>query len=53
MIMDQEIHYDALGNIVGLDIPKYNVITLEDDLTVVKAERAAQEKQLKAEKETK
>ena len=50
--MDQEIHYDALGNIVGLDIPEYNIITVEDDLTVVKAKRAAQEKQLKAERES-
>lgn len=50
--MDQEIQYDALGNIVGLDIPEYNIITLEDDLTVVKAKRAAQEKQLKAERES-
>ena len=36
---------DELGNIVGKDIPEYNVITEEDDLTVVKAKQEAQEKE--------
>lgn len=35
---------DELGNIIGKDTPEYNVITEEDDLTVVKAKQEAQEK---------
>lgn len=41
-----EIKYDDLGNIVvdGFEIPEYNKITKDDDLTVVKAKKAAQKK---------
>ena len=38
--MDSEIHYHPLGKSVCLDIPKHNVITLEDDATAVEAKRA-------------
>ena len=37
-----EYHYDTFGNIVGYDFPEYNIITRNDDLSVVKAKRAAQ-----------
>lgn len=46
---EENIEYDALGNIVGLDIPEYNVITQEDDLAVTHAKREAQMKQYKEE----
>ena len=41
-----EIKYDNLGNIVadGFEIPEYNKITKDDDLTVVKAKKDAQKK---------
>lgn len=42
---NEKISYDVLGNIIGLDIPKYNVITRDDDLTVIKAKRKAQQEQ--------
>lgn len=42
--MDEEKR-DELGNIIGEDIPEYNVITEDDDLLVAKAKQEAQEKE--------
>jgi hypothetical protein len=38
--------YDSLGNLKGVDVPEYNRITEEDDLSVRKAKIEAQQKSL-------
>ena len=38
--------YDSLGNVQGVDIPEYNKITENDDVTVVNAKRKAQKNSL-------
>ena len=43
---DPNYTYDSLGNVQGVDIPEYNKITENDDITVVNAKRKAQKKSL-------
>ncbi len=38
----KKIVYDAVGNIMGIDIPEYNKITEEDDIQVAKAKKKKQ-----------
>ena len=40
--MIMEITTDELGNIIGLDIPEYNIITEDDDMNVRRAKFEAQ-----------
>ena len=40
----KELKYDSFGNIIGMEIPKYNKITGTDSLMVIKAKKDAQMK---------
>ena len=43
----KEPERDGLGNISGVDVPEYNIITPEDSISVRRSKMAAQEKQLR------
>lgn len=45
MNKEEKITYDAFGNIVGLDIPEYNIITEQDSIDVAKAKQKVQREQ--------
>ena len=42
MSEEKNITYDAFGNIIGLDIPEYNIITEKDSIDVARAKQKVQ-----------
>lgn len=40
--MNEEPRVDSLGNIIGMDIPEYNIITPEDSIRVIVAKQEKQ-----------
>lgn len=47
--MNSNYKYDKLGNLIGFDIPEYNIIKEEDSLEVVNAKKRAQQRLLPSE----
>lgn len=45
IITMDEIQYDALGNIIGMDIPEFNRITIHDTTDVIAEKQRVQREQ--------